>query len=271
MSEATIAIIGGTGFYKFLDGAKEVEVSTPYGETSAPISIAEVAGQKVAFLPRHGRNHDYLPANVPYRANLWALKEIGVRQIVAFNTVGSLQREYRKGDFVLVDQFVDRTTGRADTFFEGSAAAHISSAVPYCGRMRSLAAEALVGADATVHPSGTMVVIQGPRFSTTAESRWFSSQGWHLVNMTQYPEVVLARELELCYANLSYITDYDVAAAEVIAGEEAEAVSHEGVLKAFSADSDRVLDIVRRLVKALPESVEGVDCGCQTALSGART
>jgi 5'-methylthioadenosine phosphorylase len=143
--------------------------------------------------------------------------------------------------------------------------------VPYCGRIRSLAAEALVGADATVHPSGTMVVIQGPRFSTTAESRWFSSQGWHLVNMTQYPEVVLARELELCYANLSYITDYDVAAAEVIAGEEAEAVSHENVLKAFSADSDRVLDIVRRLVKALPESVEGVDCGCQTALSGART
>jgi 5'-methylthioadenosine phosphorylase len=267
MSEATIAIIGGTGFYKFLDGAEDVELDTPYGKTSAPVSIATVSGRRVAFLPRHGRDHDYLPSNVPYRANLWALRELGVRQVVAFNTVGSLQPNYRKGDFVLVDQFVDRTTGRQDTFFSGSTAAHISSAVPYCGRIRELAGNALADADAVVHPSGTVVVIQGPRFSTTAESRWFSSQGWHLVNMTQYPEVVLARELELCYANLSYITDYDVAAAEVIGQEEAEAVSHANVLKAFSADSDRVLDIVRRLVNALPESVE---CACQNALAGAR-
>lgn len=268
MSDATIAIIGGTGFYTFLDNARDVTMSTPYGETSAPVSIAEVMGRKVAFLPRHGRNHDYLPSEVPYRANLWALKQLGVRQVIAFNTVGSLQPEYRKGDFVLVDQFVDRTRNRADTYFSGSQAAHISSAVPYCERMREAAGEALADADATVHRSGTVVVIQGPRFSTSAESRWFSAQGWHLVNMTQYPEVVLARELELCYANLSYITDYDVAAAEVVGREQAEAVSHAGVLKAFSADSDRVLDIVGRLVKALPETV---DCSCQSALAGALT
>jgi 5'-methylthioadenosine phosphorylase len=268
MTEAPIAIIGGTGFYEFLDDSRDVSLGTPYGPTSAPISIAEVAGRQVAFLPRHGRNHDHLPAEIPYRANLWALKELGVRQVIAFNTVGSLQRSYRRGDFVLVDQFVDRTTGRQDTFFSGSSAAHISSARPYCGRMRELARRALAGADATVHPGGTVVVIQGPRFSTAAESRWFSSQGWHLVNMTQYPEVILARELELCYANLSYITDYDVAAAEVVGGDQAEAVSHEGVLKAFSAGSARVLDIVRRLVAALPEHAE---CECRSALAGART
>lgn len=268
MPQATIAIIGGTGFYKFLDGAEDIEVSTPYGKTSAPLSIATVSGRDVVFLPRHGRNHDHLPAEVPYRANLWALREVGARQIVAFNTVGSLQREYRKGDFVLVDQFVDRTWGRQDTYFSGSTAAHISSAEPYCGRMRELAREALAQTDAAVHPSGTVVVIQGPRFSTVAESRWFSSQGWHLVNMTQYPEVVLARELELCYANLSYITDYDVAAAEVVGQEHAEVVSHANVLKAFNTDSGRVLGIVQRLVESLPYAV---DCTCQNALDGART
>lgn len=269
MSNVSIAIIGGTGFYDFLDGSQDVTNSTPYGEPSAPISIATVSGREVAFLPRHGRNHNFLPHEVPYRANLWALKQLGVKQVIAFNTVGSLQPEYRKGDFVLVDQFVDRTSGRSDTYFSGNVGAHISSADPYCPRLRETAAKALVGADATVHPSGTVVVIQGPRFSTRAESRWFSGQGWHLVNMTQYPEVVLARELELCYSNLSYITDYDVAAAEVVGQEgQAEAVTHHGVLSAFSADSARVLDIVRRLVEAVPDDVE---CGCLSALAGART
>ncbi|SCF06535.1 methylthioadenosine phosphorylase [Micromonospora haikouensis] len=265
---AQIALIGGTGFYQFLDSADEIVIDTPFGKPSAPITIAKVEGRSVAFLPRHGRNHDFLPSDVPYQANLWALQELGIRQVVAFNTVGSLQRSYRKGDFVLVDQFVDRTRRRKDTFFAGSQAAHISSATPYCPRMRQLSAQALEGAEATVHPSGTVVVIEGPRFSTAAESRWFSTQGWHLVNMTQYPEVVLARELQLCYMNLSYITDYDVAAAEVADGEEAEAVSHAGVLAAFSADSERVVDMVRRIVGALPAEF---DCACQHALTGART
>lgn len=267
-TEASVALIGGTGFYQFLDGGKEVVLDTPYGKPSAPITITSVEGRNVAFLPRHGRNHDYLPSDVPYQANLWALRELGVRQVVAFNTVGSLQRSYRKGDFVLVDQFVDRTRRRKDTLFSGGQAAHISSATPYCDRMRQLSAEALSDADATVHPSGTVVVIEGPRFSTAAESRWFSTQGWHLVNMTQYPEVVLARELELCYMNLSYITDYDVAAAEVAGDEEAEKVSHAGVLSAFSADSERVAGMVRRIVGELPTEF---DCSCLHALSGART
>ncbi|MFE0424174.1 S-methyl-5'-thioadenosine phosphorylase [Streptomyces sp. NPDC058953] len=267
-TEASIALIGGTGFYRFLDDANEVVVDTPYGKPSAPISITSIEGRNVAFLPRHGRNHDFLPSDLPYQANLWALRHLGVRQVVAFNTVGSLQRSYRKGDFVLVDQFVDRTRRRKDTFFAGSQAAHISSATPYCGRMRELSAEALSDADASVHGSGTVVVIEGPRFSTAAESRWFSNQGWHLVNMTQYPEVVLARELELCYMNLSYITDYDVAAAEVAGDEEAEKVSHAGVIAAFNADTDRTIDMVRRIVGALPTTF---DCDCQHALNGART
>lgn len=268
MSKPGIAIIGGTGFYKFLGGADPVEIDTPYGKTSSAISVAQVLGKTVAFIPRHGDNHDYLPHEVPYRANLWALREIGVRQVIAFNTVGSLQPEYRKGDFVLADQFVDRTSGRVDTFFSGDVGAHISSADPYCARMRELAYQALRDADATVHPHGTVVVIQGPRFSTRAESRWFSAAGWHLVNMTQYPEVVLARELELCYANLSYITDYDVAAAEVVGAAPAEVVTHHKVLNAFSADSDRVLDMVRRIVAALPEETT---CTCRVALAEART
>jgi 5'-methylthioadenosine phosphorylase len=268
MSVASIGIIGGTGFYRFEDVTDEVSVSTPYGEPSAPVSLAEVADHQVAFLPRHGLDHDYLASEVPYRANVWALHHLGVRQIIAFTTVGSLQREYRKGDFVLVDQFIDRTRGRADTYFTGKQAAHISAAEPYCGRMRGLAAKALADADVTVHPAGTVVVQQGPRFSTTAESRWFSSQGWHVINMTQYPEVMLARELQLCYANLSYITDYDVAAAEVVGAEKAESVSHAGVLRAFTEDSERITDIVRRLISALPETFE---CSCQTALTGALT
>lgn len=268
MTDPSLAIIGGTGFYKLLDDAQQVEVDTPYGSPSAPVTLAEVGGRTVAFLPRHGHHHDFLPAEVPYRANLWALKELGVRQIIAFNTVGSLQPDYRKGDFVLADQFVDRTSGRQDTYFSGDTGAHISSATPYCARIRTRAFDALKGVDATVHPTGTVVVIQGPRFSTAAESRWFSSEGWHLVNMTQYPEVVLARELELCYANLSYVTDYDVAAAEVVGREKAEAVSHHGVLRAFNADSDRVLDFVRRIVEAVTDDPS---CSCRTALKESRT
>ncbi|MFF5565779.1 S-methyl-5'-thioadenosine phosphorylase [Streptomyces sp. NPDC012623] len=267
-TQAPIALIGGTGFYRFLDSGNEIILDTPYGKPSGPITIATVEGRDIAFLPRHGRNHDYLPSDLPYQANLWALRQLGVRQVIAFNTVGSLQRTYRKGDFVLADQFVDRTRRRKDTFFAGDQAAHISSATPYCDRMRHLSAQALKDTDATVHPNGTVVVIEGPRFSTTAESRWFSNQGWHLVNMTQYPEVVLARELELCYMNLSYITDYDVAAAEVAGDTEAEKVSHAGVLAAFSADSERVNDMVRRIVGALPTDF---DCPCRHALTDART
>jgi 5'-methylthioadenosine phosphorylase len=269
MANAPVAIIGGTGFYRFLDDqGEDVTVPTPFGDTSAPIRLVRFAGRDVAFLPRHGRGHEYMPAKIPYRANMYALKELGVRQVVAFNSVGSLQPGYRKGDIVLVDQFVDRTWGREDSYFSDTDPAHVSPAEPYCPRIRALAADALENTPATIHREGVVVVIQGPRFSSTAESRWFSSHGWHLVNMTQYPEVVLAREQELCYVCLAYVTDYDVAAKEVVAGEEHEKpVSHAEVLRTFNADSGLVYDIVRDLVEALPVDF---DCSCQHALEDAR-
>ncbi|QYA04418.1 MTAP family purine nucleoside phosphorylase [Rhizobium sp. B21/90] len=179
-----LGIIGGTGFYKLFDDVVEVEVETPFGQPSSPVSIGTINGREVAFLPRHGKNHDFLPSEVPYKANLAALKQLGVSQILGFNTVGSLQKSYRKGDFVVTSQFVDRTRRREDTIFSGKQGAHISSAFPYCERMRAAAISALKDADVPAHPEGTVVVIEGPRFSTAAESKWFHDQGWHTINMT---------------------------------------------------------------------------------------
>ncbi|MGI8664567.1 MAG: MTAP family purine nucleoside phosphorylase [Jatrophihabitans sp.] len=269
MDEPVVAIIGGTGFYEFLSPIREVNPETPWGPTSAPITLCSLQDRLVAFMPRHGRNHDYLPHEIPYRANIWAFKELGARQILGLNTVGSLQYDYRRGDLVLVDQFIDRTSGRIDTYFSGSQSAHISSAYPYCQRMRGLANTALQGTD-RYHDSATVVVTQGPRFNTVAESRWFRSQGWQVLNMTQYPEVVLAREQELCYMNLSYVTDYDVAMIEVVGSDEPdrELVSHARVLQAFGADTDRFNAAVARIVAALPADF---DCSCRHALDGART
>ena len=173
---AEIAVIGGTGFYKFLDNASEVKVDTPYGAPSDLISIGTVAGRKVAFLPRHGRNHQFPPHMVNYRANIWALKELGVTRVIGPCAAGSLQPEAKPGDFVICDQFVDRTTGRKDTFYDGPRAVHMSSADPYCREMRRIAIESAESLGLQFHPEGTMVIIQGPRFSTKAESRWFS--GW---------------------------------------------------------------------------------------------
>ena len=265
-----IAIIGGTGFYELLSSAVEVELDTPYGSPSSPISTGIIGDREIAFLPRHGKKHEYLPHEVPYRANLWALRELGVEQIIGFNTVGSLQAEYRRGDFVLCDQFVERTWGRADTFYGAGRGAHLSPADPFCQRLRRLALEALADDAGTLHPEATVVVTQGPRFQTRAESRWFRSIGWHVLNMTIYPEVVLARELELCYMNLSYVTDFDVAAAEVVGDDSDEsAVSHHAVLRAFSDGAPRVLEAVRRVIEAFPAARP--DCACATAMREATT
>jgi 5'-methylthioadenosine phosphorylase len=262
----TIGIIGGTGFYDYFGDSEEVVVETPYGAPSSALSVSQIAGQRIAFLPRHGRDHEFLPANVPYKANLWALRELGATRVLGFNTVGSLQPSVRKGDFVLCDQFVDRTSGRADTFFDGPNGAHVSTAEPYCPNMRATALEALRGRPETFHPGGTVVVIQGPRFSTRAESAWYSQMGWHVINMTQYPEVTLARELELCYLNLSYVTDYDVAAREVVAGTD-EPVSHAMVIREFNNRESAVGEVLRSLIPAFGVAES---CPCRSALTGAR-
>jgi 5'-methylthioadenosine phosphorylase len=266
----TIAVIGGTGFYELLSAPAETELDTPFGSPSAPIATGTIGSREVAFLPRHGKKHEFLPHEVPYRANLWALRELGVEQILGFNTIGSLQAEYRRGDFVLCDQFIERTWGRADTFYGDGRGAHLSPADPFCERLRRLAAKALAGQVGTLHSEATVVVTQGPRFQTRAESRWFRSMGWHVLNMTIYPEVVLARELELCYMNLSYVTDFDVAAAEVVGEDSDESVvSHHAVLRAFSDGAPHVLEAVRRVIDAFTEPRP--DCACASAMREATT
>src|SRR6478672_9374847 len=197
-----VAVIGGSGFYEFLDDPTTVTVQTPYGEPSAPIAIGDVGGRPVAFLPRHGAGHRYPPTQIPYRANLWALKSLGVEQVLAPCAVGGLQPETQPGTLVVPDQLVDRTTRRVQTYVDRGAA-HAPFADPYCPDLR----EVLTGAAPDALDGGTMVVIEGPRFSTRAESQWYAAQGWSLVNMTGHPEAVLARELGLCYATIALVTD----------------------------------------------------------------
>ena len=262
MTSARIGVFGGTGFYSFLGDVEVVEVETPYGAPSAPVSIGSVDGVPVAFLPRHGLDHQFPPHKVNFRANVWALKELGVERIIGPCAAGSLKPEVKPGDFVICNQLVDRTSGRADTFYDGPVTTHVAFADPYCPEMRMLAIEAARQESIRVHDSGTVVTIQGPRFSTRAESRWFQQAGWEVINMTQYPEAYLARELEICYANVSLITDYDVG----VEGETAS-VSHEAVVEVFNAN----LEALRRLLFTLvPKIPEERDCICSRALQGAR-
>lgn len=204
-----IGVFGGSGFYEFLDDAEEHAVDTPYGPPAAPVVVGSVAGNEVAFMARHGRQHGYLPHRVPYRANVWAMHAVGVRSILAPCSVGSLQPDIHPGQTVIVDQLVDRTWGRLDTFHDGPPVHHQAFAEPYDRGLRTALLAAGRGIDADVVDGGTMVVINGPRFSTAAESRWFRSMGWHVVNMTGYPEAVLAAELSVRYAAIALVTDYD--------------------------------------------------------------
>jgi 5'-methylthioadenosine phosphorylase len=257
-----IGVFGGSGFYSLLEDAREVEVSTPYGRPAAPVTVGTVHGREVAFVPRHGRKHQYPPHVVPYRANLWAFKELGVQRVLGPCAVGSLQPHVKPGEFVICDQLVDRTTGRASTFYDGPETTHVSFADPYCPTMRDVAVAEARAMELPVHDRGTVVVIQGPRFSTRAESHAYVLQGWEVINMTQQPEAPLARELEMCYVNVSLVTDYDVG----VMGE-IEAVTHEEVIKVFQANIERLRQLLFRIVAALPEQR---DCPCATALATAR-
>ena len=262
--EGGVGIFGGSGFYRLLDDVEMVSVETPYGRPSDEIAIGDVDGVCVAFLPRHGAGHTLPPAAINYRANLWAMKELGVTRVLAPTAAGSLQAHIAPGDFVVCDQFVDRTWGRADTFHpEGPAVAHVSAADPYCAELRGLAVTCGRDLDVTMHDGGTVVVIQGPRFSSRAESRWYASMGWEVINMTQYPEVILARELELCYLNVSLITDYD---AGLEARPSMRAVSVAEVEEVFARNLERVRALLMRLVPRIPAART---CPCATAMRGA--
>jgi 5'-methylthioadenosine phosphorylase len=240
---------------------ERIDVETPYGKPSAPLTVGEIGGRRVAFLPRHGVEHEYPPHRVPYRANAWAMKELGVERVLGPNAVGSLRSDVKPGEFVVCDQLVDRTRSRADTFYDGPLTTHISFADPYCPTMREVALDQARGLGIDVHDRGTAVVIQGPRFSTRAESAWFQAQGWSVIGMTAYPEAPLARELELCYANISLVTDYDVGVGD------AAPVTHDEVLRVFTENNARLRDLLFAVIPALPEKR---DCPCATALTGAR-
>ena len=262
MPEAAVGIFGGSGFYSFLEDVEEVELDTPYGKPSAPLVVGEVGGVGVAFLPRHGREHELPPHRIPYGANVWAMRELGVRRIIGPNASGALKADIQLGEFVVCDQFVDRTSGRADTFYDGPETTHVSAADPYCPDLRGLLVETARELGIPVRDGGTVVTIQGPRFSTRAESRWFQDAGWDVINMTAYPEGYLARELELCYANISMVTDHDV-------GVEGTApVSHGQVIEVFQANNERLRELLFAVVPKIPPQPE--EHLCATALRGAR-
>lgn len=261
---AEIGVFGGSGFYQLAEHVEEFKVETPYGPPSDMIAIAEIANRRVAFLPRHGRSHQYPPHKIPYKANVWAMKQLGVTRILAPNAVGSLQRHIKPGDIVICDQFVDRTRHRDDTFYNGPITTHISTAEPYCPQLRQLAIQCAKELKLPIHERGTVVVIEGPRFSTKAESRWFTSMGWEIINMTQYPECVLARELEICYVNISLVTDYDTG---LVAEGEVEPVSAEEVMRVFSENVEKARALIQAMIEHMPQERT---CKCGEALKGAR-
>jgi 5'-methylthioadenosine phosphorylase len=257
---ADVGVIGGSGLYSLLDAAAEHSIDTPYGEPSDPITVADIGGRRVAFLPRHGRDHRYPPHRIPYRANLWALRKIGVRQILAPCAVGGLLPELGPGTFVLPDQLVDRTTSRVQTFHD-EGAVHVSFADPYCptGRACVRAVAERTGFDLV--DGGTMVVVEGPRFSTRAESRWYASAGGTVVNMTGHPEAILARELAICYTAVALVTDLDAGVAE------GEGVQQEEVFALFAEHVGRLRTLLFETISALPDERS---CPCSHALDGLR-
>ncbi|MFN8023520.1 MAG: S-methyl-5'-thioadenosine phosphorylase [Acidimicrobiales bacterium] len=253
---ADYAVIGGSGFYELLADADELAIDTPFGAPAGPVTIGTLAGRRVAFLPRHGREHQFAAHRVPFRANVWALASLGVRGILAPCSTGSLQPDLHPGDFVVVDQLVDRTWGRPDTFFdvggpEGEPGRthpvhHQSFAEPYDASLRAALVAAARDRGVTVHDGGTMVVINGPRFSTRAESVWFRSMGWHVVNMTGYPEAVLAAEAGVPYATVALVTDDD-------AGVDGHApVTLDEVFAVMRRNVATVRDVLAGAIAALP-------------------
>jgi 5'-methylthioadenosine phosphorylase len=254
---AEIGVIGGSGFYAFLDDVTQESIDTPYGAPSAPITLGTVGGRRVAFLPRHGLRHEYPPHRVNYRANLWALSSLGVRRVIGPCAAGSLQPTVRPGDFVVLDQLVDRTWGRPDTFLDGPVVGHVSFADPYCEELRGVLLATGAGFEGlTMHSRGTAVAIQGPRFSSRAESAWYRSAGWEVVNMTQYPEAYLARELGMCYAGLALITDYDTGLEGV---EGIQPVTMDAVFAMLNRNIDRTRQLLFAAIPAIPAE-PGCEC-----------
>jgi 5'-methylthioadenosine phosphorylase len=250
---AEIGVFGGSGFYSLLDEVREIKVDTPYGPPSDSFFLADVGGRSVAFLPRHGRRHTIPPHRINYRANVWAMRSLGVKAVISPCAAGSLQLKVKPGDFVLCDQFVDRTRGRDDTFFDGPIVSHVSSADIYDPKLRAIAADVIREHKIPFHERGTIVVINGPRFSSKSESKWFSDAGWEVVSMTQYPEAYLCRELGMAVVNIALITDYDAGVHE-----GTEAVSAQSVVEVFQQNAARIQQVVLDMIRRFPKDLDAL-------------
>lgn len=260
--DVDLAVIGGSGFTALLDDVEEVEVTTPWGPPAGSIHVAEVGGRGVAFLPRHGPGHRYPAHRVPFRANLWALRELGVTRVLGPCASGSLRAGVHPGDLVVVDQAIDRTWGRDGTFFDGPTTNHVSLADPYCPELRSVLLAAADGGPLPVHDGGTVVVIQGPRFATRAESRLYRDQGATVINMTQMPEAALARELGICYASATLVTDYDTGVDD---DPGMAPVSQAEVFSFFEANLSKLREVMVAALAAVPTERT---CTCADAPGG---
>ena len=252
---ADIGVFGGSGFYSFLEDIKEVKVETPYGDPSDNLFIGKIGNHRVAFMPRHRRDHSILPHMINYRANVWAMKHVGCKRVISPCAAGSLQKHVAPGHFVICDQFVDWTDGRKSTFFEGPECMHPSPAETYCPELRKLAIKTAKDLGITVHESGTVVVINGPRFSTKAESKFFTNQGWEVINMTAFPEAYLVKEMDMCPLNISLITDYDAG----LVGD-VPPVSHGEVIKVFNSNLDNLKKLLFTMIENIP--AENSNCEC---------
>jgi len=260
---AEIGVFGGSGFYSLLDDVREIKVDTPYGPPSDSFFLAEVSGRRVAFLPRHGRRHTIPPHRINYRANVWAMRSLGAKAVISPCAAGSLQPHVKPGDFVLCDQFVDRTRHREDTFYDGPVVTHVSAADIYDPELRRIAAEVIREHDIPLHERGTVVVIEGPRFSTKAESRWFGEAGWEVINMSQYPEAYLCREIGMAVVNIALITDFDAGVHE-----GTEAVDARSVLEVFQENAARIQQVVLDMIGRFPADLDAL--GARAALDPTR-
>ena len=268
LHQADIGVFGGSGFYDFLSDVEEVKIYTPYGETSDSLFVGTIGKHKVAFMPRHRRDHSIPPHQVNFRANVWAMKRLGCTRVISPCAAGSLQKNIKPGDFVICDQFVDWTDGRKNTFFEnvsvfeGKAVQHPSPAETYCPQLRALTVETAKELKIPVHDKGTVVVINGPRFSTKAESAFFTRQGWHVINMTAFPEAYLVKELNMCPLNISLITDYDAG----LVGD-VPPVSHEEVLKVFNNNIEKLKSLLFAVIEKIPLGKRACKCEKSTQLN----
>jgi len=260
MDTADIAVIGGTGVYdiQMLNNPYEAQIDTPYGKPSDAITIGSFNGLKIAFLPRHGKKHSIPPHKLNFRANIWALKQLGVKRIIAAAAVGSLREDVKPGDFLIPDQFIDRTHGRSSTFFDGDKVAHISVAEPFCPELSRTVFETGKNKGYSMHDKGTVVVINGPRFSTKAESKYYKNTGADIINMTIVPECILTREAEICYACIATVTDYDTFSEKPVNVEDVIKVLHENSLK--------TKDLVKDVLAKIPAER---NCKCGEALKNA--